>query len=65
MVILQGDKSLVKSQVSLKSMMRTFDKEDQGVLIELSTVEQWGAEESGDILANCLSNLQTEVQRVF
>lgn len=63
LVILQGNKSLVKSQVSLKSMI--FKKEDQGVLIELSTVEQGGAEESKDNLADYLSNLKPEVQRIL
>lgn len=34
-----GDRSLVKSQISLKSMMKSFAKEDQGILIELSVVD--------------------------
>ena len=63
-VILQGDRSLVKSQMSLKSMRKTFEKEDQEALIELSTAEQWKVKESKDILADCLS-LKPEVQRVF
>ncbi|KAA0033102.1 Ty3/gypsy retrotransposon protein [Cucumis melo var. makuwa] len=50
--------------MSLKSMMKPFEKEDQGVLIELSTIKQWGEEESRDILADCLS-LQPEVQKVL
>ena len=64
-VILQGDRSLVRSQVSLKSMMKTFEKEDQGVLIELSTVEQWGAGEAREHIANYLSKLQPEIQKVL
>lgn len=36
MVQLCGDRSLVKSQISLKSMMKTFENEDQGVLVEFN-----------------------------
>lgn len=39
LVHLCGDRSLVKSQISLKSMMKSFAKEDQGILIELSVVD--------------------------
>lgn len=35
MVELQGDWSLVRSQVSLRSMMKAFTVEDQGLLVEL------------------------------
>lgn len=37
-------------------MMKTFSKEDQGVLIELSTVEQWGAGEARENIADYLCN---------
>lgn len=36
MVQLCRDRSLVKSQISLKSMMKTFENEDQGVLVEFN-----------------------------
>lgn len=51
LIILQGDRSSVKSQVSLKSMMKSFEKEDQRVLIELSAAEQWGVVEPSDDIA--------------
>lgn len=35
---LQGDRSLVKSQVFLKSMMKSFSEDDQGMLIELNSL---------------------------
>lgn len=35
---LQGDRSLVKSHVSLKSMIKSFSADDQWMLIELSTL---------------------------
>lgn len=38
-VQLQGDRNLVKSQVSLKLIMKAFDKEGQGMIIKLSIVE--------------------------
>lgn len=64
-VILQGDRSLVRSQVSLKSIMKTFEKEDQGVSIELSAVVQWGVGEAREHIADYLSKLQPEIQKVI
>lgn len=64
-VILQGDRSLVRSQVSLKSIMKTFEKEDQGVSIELSAVVQWGVGEAREHIADYLSKLQPEIQKVL
>lgn len=50
MVELRGDRSLVRSQVSLRSMMKAFTVEDQGLLIELSMMEL----EVGFAMAKCL-----------
>lgn len=37
-VLLQGDSSLFKSQVSLKTLMKPFKEEGQGVLFELGSM---------------------------
>lgn len=48
LVHLCGDRSLVKSQISLKSMMKSLPKEDQGMLIELSALDLTGEVTEGE-----------------
>lgn len=40
LVLLRGHQSLATSQITLRAMMKTMKTGDQGLWIELSTVEQ-------------------------
>lgn len=48
-VVPKGDPSLSKSLVSLKTMMKTIQRERQGYLVELHSLEAHEKQEQGDI----------------
>lgn len=49
-ITLVGDASLVRSRISLKAMLRTLTKENEGYFIELNVVERtkYGVAEGSD-----------------
>lgn len=61
---LQGDRGLMKSQISLKSMMRTIGKGEQAVLIELNAMKSLVEVSEGGVTAleGCPSVIKDVVQ---
>lgn len=65
LVQLQGDRSLVKSQVSFKSMMKSLQKEDEGLLIELSAMVVSTSEAPNPDFTRAIAQLLEGIQEVL